>query len=62
MNTTILQLVAIYNIQCSYISYIVCSCILYIATNCMVVCHDCMYVYIDIYTLQLCIIDLTQRG
>jgi len=21
-----------------------------------------MYVYIDIYTLQLCIIDLTQRG
>ena len=39
-----------------------CSCILYIATDYNNFRVSWLYVYIDIYTLQLCIIDLTQRG
>jgi hypothetical protein len=35
---------------------------LYIATNYNNCCVSWLYVYVDIYTLQLCIIDLTQQG
>jgi len=78
MNMTILQLVAVYNIQLHVSDLYVghhqvvqrwptyraktCSCILYIATNCNIVVFMTVCLYRYIYTLQLCIIGLTKRG
>jgi len=49
------------NLMTAYIQAETCSYILYIATNCTIVVFMTVYVYIDIHTLQFCIIDLTQR-
>jgi len=51
------------NLMMAYIQTETCSCILYyISLLTVILLWSWLYVYIDIYTLQLCIIDLTQRG